>query len=1285
MAERAGKAVKPERIPRPPVATSTVDEPLPLLEGKATAAVSGRDSGSGPAAEGDGTDGSRLESRHAALLRTFAKPTGQSQRLHLMRHLQRGYGNAHVARVVARLQATGDGASAGGLLQRVDCPPAAVEKPPVEPQQDAAFKATESKLTQVATKEKAHPPAASKAAEAQAAAVGPANETASQAKAGQVDKMGQQQPGTFNKAAFVAAVQQAVAAAAPKDLSEAGDYTSSGKAGQVKAQVSGQVRGGKETAEKDIKQTTNAAPDASKATPKPVTPMKPEQAGPAPGPIGAQSSMPLPKPAEEIDLRHDQCDTDAQMKEADVTDEQLQKSNEPQFQEALDAKQQASEHTASAPAEYKADEQAVLGQARAAAGAEAAQGTGAMHTSRAGALAHVMRGKATGKSADEAKRAKVAGELEAIYGKTKTDVTQILDGIEGKVNPIFDAGEQAARQAMETHIETRTDRFKDERYSGVRGKLRWLKDKFSAPPELNQFVDEGVKLYMGRMNAVIDRIADLVGAELTRAKARIAQGRQEIQTYVVGLPKELQKVGKETASDIEGKFDELDQQVETKQQGLVDSLAQKYVEARDKVNERAKAMKEANKGLWDRAKDFVNGVIETIKKLKEMLLNVLAKAASFIGKIIKDPIGFLGNLVGAIKQGLNQFVGNIGKHLKAGLMGWLFGTLAEAGIQMPESFDLKGILSLVLQLLGVTYANIRARAVKVVGEKAMAGLEKTVDIFKTLVTEGPAGLWKFIQEKLASLKETMLGQVIEFVRDKIITAGITWLLSMLNPASAFIRACKMIYDVVMFFVERGSQIMGLVNAVLDGIGQIAAGAIGGAANLVEQALAKAVPVAISFLASLLGLGGIAGKIKSIIEAIQAPINKAIDAVVGGALKLFKKLGGDKIIGAVQKGITWGKDKIKQGKEWVTKKAQGAKDFVTGKARGLAGKDPNAQPSAADRAAVETKARKIVTANEGVRAPVADLISQLSSLKSRYGWIKGFTAEPKGPGHYTIVMRDIIDDDYTAAEAEFNGRGPVSVERLRSEDDATYLQRLERLVDPSYRPEAKETDDQALARSYAASAKLKSPEIEEIRQRQQNSAMNLENAKAAGSPEPGEASLSHLWTTKTGKPLTILGVTFTYPSQMTDKELEAAIQALKKGKIDSRDTQRLAELNAEAEKRASRSKLEDEKKKAGKARRPDNVIVREVLSGAKYVWCFDQSQAQAVANIVEQIAMRDAQREAAKTNEPWERTGSEGGIHGPEKHLGVQRGPRDIHINASFVYHGTNTFVDCHIHFAENNP
>src|SRR5262249_6584824 len=115
-------------------------------------------------------------------------------------------------------------------------------------------------------------------------------------------------------------------------------------------------------------------------------------------------------------------------------------------------------------------------------------------------------------------------------------------------------------------------------------------------------------------------------------------------------------------------------------------------------------------------------------------------------------------------------------------------------------------------------------------------------------------------------------------------------IGLLNPASAFIKACKAIYDIVMFFVERGRQIIELVNAILDSMAAIAAGNLAKMAAGVEGALGKMVPVVIGFLASLLGLGNISEKVKEIIEKIQEPVNQAIDWLIGKAASFVKASG-----------------------------------------------------------------------------------------------------------------------------------------------------------------------------------------------------------------------------------------------------------------------------------------------------------------------------------------------------------------------------------------------------------
>ncbi|MGH3822373.1 MAG: phage tail protein [Pseudonocardiaceae bacterium] len=856
-----------------------------------------------------------------------------------MLRLQRAAGNAAVARMLTGARST---ARSSSSVQRLVSGPAVCPTPPrapgpVTPEKDPGFAAVKGKIGAAAQAATKHPPASTEAKAAQNAAIAPPDDKDAQAKTALAGEMGAAKPAPFDKAAFIAAVNKAIAAQAPKNLDEADKFASSGKADNVKAEVMGKVTKGKEDSAKPLAEKSQQAPDTSKAVDKPVTPLPATKPETTPAPLDAAKAMPPKAPAEQTNLGGPKCETDKQMAEAGVTEGQLAKSNEPQFTEAVAAKKDSEAHSATAPAQVRQSEAQQLNAAQAGAQQAGQAGAAVMAKARTRALQQVAGQQGATKSTDEAKRAQVSGPINAIFDKTKTEVTNILGALDGLVSTKFEEGERAAKAAFTADHQARMQRYKDQRYSGPAGWLRWTGDLFAdLPAEANQLFVESRKLYESKMQAVISDIADLVGRELARAKERVAAGRAEIAKYVAGLSPELQKVGAEAAKEIGGKFDELDASVDEKSESLVEDLASKYVEARNAVDEEIKTLQEQNKGLWSKAKDAVGGAIETIMKLKDMLLGVLARAAGAIEKIIMDPIGFLGKFVNAIKTGITNFASNIVDHLKKGLQGWLLGSLANAGIEMPEKFDLKGIVKLVLSLLGLTWSGIRARLTKFIPEPVLVKIEQTVEIFKILVTEGVGGLWKWIVGKLTDLKDMVMGQIRDFVITKIVKAGITWLISLLNPAAAFIKACKMIYDVVMFFVEKADQIKEFVDSVLDSIESIAKGGVGAVAGYIEKTLAKTLPVVLGFLASLLGLGGISEKIKEVLKAAQEKVGQAVDWVIKGALKLARplikafKAGAGWVKGKIAAGKAWVKGKYEAGKAWVKKKYEAGKAWVKGK-------------------------------------------------------------------------------------------------------------------------------------------------------------------------------------------------------------------------------------------------------------------------------------------------------------------------------------------------------------------
>ena len=145
--------------------------------------------------------------------------------------------------------------------------PPSAPNPKADPRFAAVAGATKSAGQQL----KKHAPASQEVGRAQAAAKGPGDDKASQAKAVQVDKMAAAKPGGFDKAAFIAAVKKAIAAAAPKNLDEA-DKFDMGKADGVKGAVMSKVSQGKETSAKSVKDEATKAPDPSVGKDKPVTP-----------------------------------------------------------------------------------------------------------------------------------------------------------------------------------------------------------------------------------------------------------------------------------------------------------------------------------------------------------------------------------------------------------------------------------------------------------------------------------------------------------------------------------------------------------------------------------------------------------------------------------------------------------------------------------------------------------------------------------------------------------------------------------------------------------------------------------------------------------------------------------------------------------------------------------------------------------------------------------------------------------------------------------------------------
>lgn len=293
--------------------------------------------------------------------------------------------------------------------------------------------------------------------------------------------------------------------------------------------------------------------------------------------------------------------------------------------------------------------------------------------------------------------------------------------------------------------------------------------------------------------------------------------------------------------------------------------------------------------------EFITWGGKALWRLLEIVFEVVApaaipylkKAGDSFKQILKNPIAFVGNLVKAGKLGFERFAANIGTHLKKALIEWLTGSLP--GVYIPEKLDIKEILKFVLSVLGLTWANIRAKLVAAIGETAVKVLETGFDLVVTLVTQGPAAAWEKIKEQLANLKDMVIGAITNFVVETIVKKAVMKVVSLLIPGGAFLQAIISIYDTVKVFIDKLQKIIAVAKAFLDSMMDIVAGKLDGAAQKVENVLAGLLTLAISFLAGFLGFGKIADKVMEVIKKIRAPIDKALDFLINWIVNAGKKL------------------------------------------------------------------------------------------------------------------------------------------------------------------------------------------------------------------------------------------------------------------------------------------------------------------------------------------------------------------------------------------------------------
>jgi phage-related protein len=329
-------------------------------------------------------------------------------------------------------------------------------------------------------------------------------------------------------------------------------------------------------------------------------------------------------------------------------------------------------------------------------------------------------------------------------------------------------------------------------------------------------------------------------------------------------------------------------------------------------------------------------IIEIIKIVVEVLLiimnfpfnlinNIISKAMMAFELIKKDPIGFLKNLLRAIKEGFMQFFENILTHLFNGLKEWFLGEVRDAGIPIPTDFTPMGVIKWLLAVLDITMEKIWKKLEEKIGKPKVDKIKKMIDTAERVA--GAVGeAYEFmkdvqergfmavmidkVKEQLSNVWELVLDAVKSFVMDQIIKKVTVKLLSMLDPTGimAVINSAIALYKAIQTFIKYLREMLEIVNSFVEGTLQIAQGATKKAADFLEGALASGIPIVIGFLANQVGLN-LSERLKDALELVREKVDKGLTWVI------------DKVVGIIEKVVSFGKAVVASVVDWWKNKKQ----------------------------------------------------------------------------------------------------------------------------------------------------------------------------------------------------------------------------------------------------------------------------------------------------------------------------------------------------------------------------
>ena len=609
--------------------------------------------------------------------------------------------------------------------------------------------------------------------------------------------------------------------------------------------------------------------------------------------VGAAQAVPDAVPAEAVSLDADVEASAARMEQAGMASEPAQLVQSGPIAEARAAQGELAASAARDPAVVLAEQQAARTEAAADMAALQAQALEALQASRAGTVSGIGTQQQGMVGTEEQMRARIGARAQAIF-----------DSAQSRVNSLLEPLTRTAMQRWQTGVEVLSSRFEgdlaqvqrwlDERYSGVGGAVLELWEGIVGKPDwVTQAYNRAEENFA---NGVCDLIRE-ISTEVNSVIATCEQIIDDANTGIADLFNDLPAGLQEWAATEQARFTEqlngLHQRVLSTRDEFNQNLSERAAQAVQQVRERIHELRQAAGGLVGQIQDAINSFLEDparfiIEGLLELVgippasfWAVVNRIQTVINDIANDPMNFANNLVNAIGQGFQRFFDNFADHILGGFFDWLFSGLGAVGVNIPQDFSLKSIITFFLELMGITWPRIRQLLARHLGEENVALIEQAYEIIANLIEMGPEGVFEMIKEQLdpQRILDQVLQAAIEYLVETLITRVSARIIMMFNPAGAIVQAIELIYRVLRWIFDNAARIFSLVETIVNGAAALIAGNITGMATAVEGALARLIAPVIDFLAGFLGLGNLPDRIADTIRGFQEWIMGILDRVI----------------------------------------------------------------------------------------------------------------------------------------------------------------------------------------------------------------------------------------------------------------------------------------------------------------------------------------------------------------------------------------------------------------------